>query len=143
MLTNNFLSYLVQAFSKTSSNKPISGSVSTQYPPKGFYNLCEIKIGTGSTPAKRTDYLLESPIDSSKYTSSYTVACSTDFNVENSFLNVQCSFTNTSDDELVVSEIGAFGSSYGDRNFMYAREVLDSPVTIPVGETKSFVLKLF
>ena len=61
--------------------------------------------------------------------------------------SIVTNITNTSSSETIhFSEIGLFvasptmGSSY---IYMIAREVFDTPITLALGETKSFVLKLF
>ena len=145
MLTNNFLSVLTTLFTNTNAyrtpGRDISGG--SPYPANFYSSSTSMRIGTGTTPAKRTDYKLESEISSENYTSNYNVVATNSYDIENSSLTVQATFTNIGSEDLIVSEVGAFGSNMNQYSFMWARKVFDQPITIAVGETKSFVIDLF
>ena len=150
MLTNNFLSVLTTLFTNSNSYKSpgrdityYEGSTTTVYPANFYSSNASMRIGTGTTPAKRTDYKLESEISSENYTSNYNVVATTSYDIENSSLTIQATFTNIGSEDLLVSEVGAFGSNMPQFSFMWARKVFDQPITIAVGETKSFVIDLF
>lgn len=150
MLTNNFLSVLTTLFTNTDAYKTpardttyYEGSTSIIYPANFYRHNASMCIGTGTTPAKRTDYKLESEISSENYTSTYNVVSTNSYDIENSSLTIQATFTNIGSEDLIVSEVGAFGSSMSQYSFMWARKVFDQPITIAVGETKSFVIDLF
>lgn len=93
-------------------------------------------IGTGTTPAKATDYKLSGE----KITSFSAIAgevvkeCNDDGSV-----TLSCTFTitNTGNADFTIGEVGLFGSvTYAASSttyVMYDRTVLDEPITIPTG----------
>ena len=102
---------------------------------------CGVYFGSGSTPATKNDYKLESPI-----TSGLTV-------VEPSPTPISCSengkyeimgvytVTNSSDAEINIWEIGIV-TQLCDWNVLMERTVLTEPVTIAPGKTKIINYKL-
>lgn len=144
MLTNNWMSCIGNGiFGTQTNNKDISGNSSGIFTLK--YALW-FSIGTGTTPAKRSDFTLEAEIDSSKYAATLTKGYTTDYSLENSYYQLQCLITNNSEEILSFQEMGLFAKNSSQNyatTFLIAREVFDTPITLAPGETKSFVLKLF
>lgn len=144
MLTNNWLSCIGNGiFGTDTKNKDTVGNSSGLAILK---NALWFSLGTGATPAKRTDFTLEAEIDSSKYVASLTKGYTTDYSLENAYYQLQCLVTNNSEEVLSFQEMGLFAKNSAQNyatTFLIAREVFDSPITLAPGETKSFVLKLF
>ena len=118
----------------------VAGSPMNNYP--GIY------FGTGSTPAKKTDYTLESPITTGlTITNASALSWQNDGNgkytVTSDFI-----VRNTTGAEINISEIGAFGPIYLNANYfnngssstwaivLMERTVLSEPVTIQPNESK-------
>ena len=106
-------------------------------------------IGTGNTPAKQSDYKMESLIGDAMYLSNLEVVCASgDGSYESETgLFVSGTVTNMSSSPLEVSEIG-FSAATANTNeenvrYLLAREVFDTPITIPTGGVQAFSLKLF
>lgn len=101
-----------------------------------------IIIGTGTTPPTVNDYKLENQItsgfgsttsfpnnDSAVYNAKGIVSC--------------CTITNSSQtDDLVINEIGYIKGRAGYWNILYDRIVLDTPITIAPGVTKTIEYRL-
>lgn len=91
-------------------------------------------LGTGTTTEKSTDYKLESAItenyDCSTLTKRYIQGA------ERDYINIFGTITNTGNAAFTFSEIGwvAYVSS-ADNEFLFAREVLDEPITVEPGES--------
>ena len=142
MLTNNWRAQIERLL--TGSMGHFRGEKGKHHP--GYsenFKVMKVEIGTGTTPAKTTDYKLESVI-SSGYTA--LINPSVTHTVDDvGGANVIANITNTSLDSLTFSEIGLLGNSYSTQAeyILFAREVFDTPITLAPGETKSFVLKLF
>ena len=105
-----------------------------------FGTMDGIYFGSGTTPATKDDYTLESPI-----TSGLSISSPTTLSYGNSSDGIHtCSaaFTiaNTTDSDISISEVGLFtpinstsGSYY---SVLMERTVLTEPITIPSGGTK-------
>ena len=144
MLTNNWMSCIGSGlFGTETKNKDTKGNSSGL---SALKNALWFSLGTGTTPAKRTDFTLEAEIDSSKYVASLTKGYTTDYSLENAYYQLQCLVTNNSEEVLSFQEIGLFAKN-SEQNyattFLIAREVFNAPIALAPGETKSFVLKLF
>ena len=149
MLTNNWKSMigktLISSVNKMKSWDGTETSLSSNQLTysKRFY------IGTGNTPAKQSDYKMESLIDDAMYLSNLEVVCASgdgSFESETG-LYVSGTVTNMSNLPLKVSEIG-FSAAKKNTNaendrFLIAREVFDTPITISAGGVQAFSLKLF
>lgn len=144
MLTNNWMSCIGSGlFGTETKNKDTKGNSSGLGVIK--YALW-FSIGTGTTPAKRSDFTLEAEIDSSKYAATLTKGYTTDYSLDNAYYQLQCLITNNSEEILSFQEMGLFAKNSSQNyatTFLIAREVFDTPITLAPGETKSFVLKLF
>lgn len=103
-----------------------------------------IMFGTGTTPATLTDYKLESQI-----TSGISAAYSGNASVDsdgNLHKSAFYTITNTSSDDITISEIGyaerlSGSSTIGDSGIsstsiscLFDRTLLTNPITIPAGE---------
>ena len=96
-----------------------------------------VMIGTGNTPPTKTDIHLESIINLSPTSTSLVVG------TNNILKKVIHKFTNTTDEAIVVKEIGlGYGgkvnASWPNNYFMCARKLLDTPITMQPGETYQF-----
>lgn len=102
-----------------------------------------IGIGTGTTAATEDDYKLEAPVTGVTCDSTITAIGGND-----SKKTYTATFSNTTDADVVVTEIGFltnfyYNSSTGNNdNFLLDRIVLDTPITIPAGESKAITYEL-
>ena len=148
MLTNNYLAQLTKMFCEDVSSEKATKSTTGKY--TSTWSSMQnkgAKIGTGTTPPKVTDYKIENEIDASKYQASISNIKVTNFDNEGSTQCINVTVTNISGEPLTVSEIGLenWGGSVDSENFhlLIAREVFDTPITIPTGGVQAFSLKLF
>lgn len=171
MLTKNakkILLYYLMNSSQTSNSSPIptsdttlvniSGSEKTTYLTQeciySFINSLNhmitapttdsvtfIRIGTGTTAATENDYKLEAPVTGVTCDSVVTAIGGND-----SKKTYTATFSNTTDADVVVTEIGFltnfYYSSSDNDNFLLDRIVLDTPITIPAGESKPITYEL-
>ena len=149
MLTNNWKSMIGKTLI-TSVNKMKSWAGTETFPTSNQFTYSKrFYIGTGNTPAKQSDYKMESLIDDAMYISNLEVVCASgdgSFESETG-LSVSGTVTNMSNLPLEVSEIG-FSAAKTNTNaendrFLIAREVFDTPITISPGGVQAFSLKLF
>lgn len=109
---------------------------------------CGVLIGSGSTPATREDYKLESQITSGiSALNTYSVpVIAVD---ENGVCTVSTSFAlkNTTEEDITIREIGVYawvntssGSAYA--HILLERTVLDQPITIKPGLAKVLTYKI-
>ena len=147
MLTNNYLAQLTKMFCEDVNSEKATKSTNGNYTSTWQSTQNKgAKIGTGTTPPKVTDYKMESEIDASKYQTSISNIKVTNFDNEGSTQCINVIVTNISGEPLTVSEIGLenWGSSNIDQyHLLIAREVFDTPITIPPGGVQAFSLKLF
>jgi len=99
-------------------------------------------FGLSDTPVTRDDYNLKEKITEGTGNNQMnygTVTLETMQEIENGYLfRIIRSATNNSPSDITVKEIGLFVEHYpysGPYYFMLARDVLASPVTVPVGST--------
>lgn len=148
MLTNNWRSVIGKIIASPQSKMKNWAGTETS-PTTSLNYVKRFYIGTGNTPAKQSDYKMESLIDDAMYLSNLEIVCASgDGSYESETgLFVSGTVTNMSSSSLEVSEIGfsAANTTAAAENVRYllAREVFDTPITIASGEIKSFVLKLF
>lgn len=173
MLTKNakkLLLYYLMNSSQTSTSNPvpatggfkltnISGSDKTAYPTDisvfSFINSFNhmvtapttnsatfIRCGTGTTSATEDDYKLES------YATGLTSdAAVTAISGDISKKTYTATFSNTTNADITVTEIGFFTNCYYEGaaqndNFLLDRIVLDTPITIPAGESKPITYEI-
>ena len=101
-----------------------------------------IIIGTGTTPPTVNDYKLENQITSGfGSTTSFPNSDSAVYNAKG--IVSCCTITNSSQtDNLVINEIGYIKGRAGYWNILYDRIVLDTPITIAPGATKTIEYRL-
>ena len=102
-------------------------------------------VGSGTTPATMEDYKLENPITSGLAT--YSVSRNVTFAKEYSEAVWTLTLSNTSSAPITVSEIGyvtAFtsGSASTTQYALTDRTVLDTPITIPAGESRTLTYSI-
>ena len=156
MLTRNFYSHMRATMQKTSADFTMvdgstgshgNGEVSTSgafAPFSAMTTYAEqatargVSFGTGTTPAKVTDYCLENPI-----TSGLTVITpsATTYNRTEKYEEYTVTFGVTSTNTVTISEIGLkCNPSYTTPNnqmvAMVDRTVLENPIEIPAGQSK-------
>ena len=95
MFTNNYWAALTNMFGP--NNSYYRNGVSTIGSDASLSHLRSMqsmKIGTGNTPAKKSDYVLEAPIDESLYTVAFVDNFSSDISSDEAYLSLQATFTN-------------------------------------------------
>ena len=154
MLTKNFYSYMNAAFSAagkevtfvktdgTTANLRYSNS----FTPFAVMNKWSVNnngfgvsFGTGTTPATMSDYSIESGLGGTQISVSYPDSVS--YSRDNTFDMYSVSFgiTNKTAEAITISEVGLTAVPYSYSTASYAlvdRTVLDTPVTIPAGQSK-------
>lgn len=109
-------------------------------------------FGTGTTPAKYTDYKLENPINEGITGVEYYVVKSYNEDSNNYEAIITATFTSTIN--TTITEVGLVKSIFDDNNPTYseyasyyynvlaAREVLDTPIEVKAGETFTVSIKI-
>lgn len=150
--TTYFVCTDIGGWMKTARCKEIVGSVSNSMLSDNTYP--GVYFGTGSTPAKKSDYKLESPITSGlAFTNPSALAWTEDGNGKYA-ASADFVVRNTTEAEINIYEIGLFTPFSWNYNFValtnsmpvnYAlmeRTVLTEPITIPAGGTKMITYKI-
>ena len=123
-------------------------TANANYPPFKVMNgwsksatITGVSFGTGTTPATVSDYFLESILGDTQI--SVSAPSSISFNKLDTYEEYTVTFgvTNKTADAIAISEIGLTAMPYSpySGNNQYAlvdRTVLDTPVTIPAGQSK-------
>ena len=149
MLTNNWKSMIGKTLINSVNKMKTWDGTETSPTSNQFTYAKRFYIGTGNTPAKQSDYKMESLIDDAMYKSNLEVVCASgDGSYESETgLSVSGTVTNMSSSPLEVSEIGFSAANKNtnaeDSRFLLAREVFDTPITISPGGVQAFSLKLF
>lgn len=91
----------------------------------------KIAIGSGTTSPKKTDYKLENQIADALASIDMTGGMAT----------ASITYKNTSSSDKTVTEVGLLTYDPG-YSWMLARELLENPITVRVGEVKSFSITL-
>lgn len=100
-------------------------------------NLAFIGVGSGDTPESVNDYKLDNYINTLTYVSGSAAQ-------NGELANKTATFQNDTSSTIIVKEVGLyydFGSGYPP--VLMARKVLDTPVSIEPGETKSFSVHIY
>ena len=123
--------------SASGSFKNIEGTmVSVQG--SAILNTVRLRVGTGTTAATVNDYAIETP-DTSLSVSGDNYSKPSAYG-DDYIGMVTATFQNTTDNDIVVSELGLLGTT--NYNVLIAREVIN-PVTIPAnGGTKTFTISI-
>lgn len=113
-------------------------------PVQGDYG---VYFGSGSTPATREDYKLESPIESGLSITNPGSLVWLETDGDNRSAVADFVLRNTSGAEIVVREVGFVSAliRQNDGDFypcLFERTVLDNPVTIPAGEARLIEYKV-
>lgn len=100
-----------------------------------------IRCGTGTTAATEDDYNLEMEATGLTCDSVITAIGS------NQTKTYTATFSNTTESDIVVTEIGFFTKYYyrtnaNYDNFLLDHIILDTPITIPAGESKAITYEL-
>lgn len=98
-----------------------------------------VQFGSGTTPAKATDYRLESPVTLSFSNPSKVLTNTTPEGIERTV-----TFGVSATEDVTISEVGCFiavtarvgGSSAGGNPILVDRTVLETPITIKAGQSK-------
>ena len=149
MLTKNFYALMRTALGKTSSTiTSIQNETATVYMDSDWYGVFSamngyetagnqyVRFGSGTTPATVNDYKLESQIDSD-----ITVANPSAVTTEqtDSYILWTATFGVSASVETTISEIGLISKAHianGNAATLVDRTVLDTPITIPAGQSK-------
>ena len=155
MLTKNFYSYMRAAFQKVSatfiktngatgdsswstSAIPIFAAMNKwTWPNQVISN--GVAFGTGATPATVSDYFLEGILGGTQIDVSVPSAVS--FSRVDTYDEYSVTFgiTNKTAEAITISEVGLFATvnpNTSVSNVLVDRTVLDTPVTIPAGQSK-------
>lgn len=103
----------------------------------GYFTTYGFCLGRGATPATKADYALEDMITSGLSCITYSTA--TNWYDDGAEKIWSYTMQNTSDADITIREIGKIGQFYSGNtayHVMVDRTVLDTPITIPAGETK-------
>lgn len=104
-----------------------------------------VAIGTGTTPPTLDDYTLAEPIENNLKLKSTGVSYSLPTDDKPVLVATQ-TVTNISTENVTITEVGLFGlyqlgnATHGIT--LYTRTLLDTPVTITPGETKSITVSI-
>ena len=153
MLTKNFYSYMRLVFQKATSTFTLTdGSVSTissttnsQPPFEIMKNWADavratgVAFGTGTTPATVSDYFIESILTKTEI--SVSTPSAVNFSRYDTYEEYTVTFgiTNKTAEAITISEVGLTAIPYSYSTASYAlvdRTVLDTPITIPAGQSK-------
>ena len=148
MLTKNFYEYMRAVFLKVGGTYTLKDgtkktvSLADDKPP--FKNMnTGVSFGTGTTPATASDYKLESLLDSTQINvATPSVVSFSRFDAYDEY-SVTFGVTNKTAEAITISEVGLAaipyysGSSTSTRKCVLVdRTVLDTPITIPAGQSK-------
>ena len=156
MLTKNFYAYIRGSFSENNTAATFTLTdgtasmvqLSSSYPPFKVMNTWAksntstgVSFGTGTTPPTVSDYFLESLLTATQINVSVPSLVSFSKYDTHEEYTVTFGITNKTADAIAISEIGLTAMPYSpySGNNQYAlvdRTVLDTPVTIPAGQSK-------
>lgn len=151
MLTKNFYAYMRAVLQNTSAEftlkngnaQPSIVTFANYIPPfvamnKHVVNSNDagVSFGIGTTPANTTDYKLENPLPSTQISVSVPSAVSYSRGDTCDEYSVTFGVTNKTSDAITISEIGLIASPQTSYPVLVDRTVLDTPVTIPAGQSK-------
>ena len=156
MLTKNFYSYIRSSFSGQETYATFTNTdgtirtvfVATNYPPFKVMNVwgksttsTGVSFGTGTTLASVSDYTLESRLTDNQISVSTPSAVSFSRGDAYDEYSVTFGVTNKTANDITISEIGLTAMPYspsGGSNVytLVDRTVLDTPITIPAGQSK-------
>lgn len=121
------------------STFPVTPSSSSHESCGGVY------FGSGSTPATKSDYTLESPISTGLTITNPNVFNCTTNGAGQWVISASYVLTNTTAGEINIYEVGVVTPLYASktyRPFLMERTVLTAPITIAPGEAKLVTYKI-
>lgn len=156
MLTRNFMFMLANSSGMALDDKPASvtningetssslsfgtGSGSSVPFSSQFWKNSKFVLGKGTTPAKSSDYALDSEIalayDCSVLTKKYVS------DATNDRINIFGIVLNPITEPITIKEIGWVVTISNDNTFLLAREVLEEPITIEPGKSVAINVNL-
>ena len=161
MLTNNFYKIMLSLMTKPgqtifptkydgTSSSPISDPrylfEGLRYVKSGGFasGMYGTYFGTGTTPPTRADYKLEAPITSNALYSTATEAPLVSYDEDHARLYMTHEVHNAGTTDVTVTEMGVFGGASDTSKviFLLDRTVLDTPITIPAGGSKSITVAI-
>lgn len=100
-------------------------------------------FGSGSSVESSLDYKLESELDTLTLINNTT-------NIVSGAFVITSTVKNSTDEDILISELSTFMNSmrtimndpYYSKTFMLTRNVLETPITIKPGETKTFTITI-
>ena len=104
--------------------------------PESMYS--HIGVGSGNTAPTADDYNLENEL------TSLTCTSASMSNTSEMSKQFTATFSNQTGEDVTVKEVGWFVSSYYSttKTKLFERTVLDTPVTIPNGESRAFTVEI-
>ena len=153
MVLENFINWSASSVLKSFANADINttrqgGNITTLYANSSYYtnNLQGryVDIGFGDTPETSTDYKLadSNAVDSP----TLTWVVSSEARVYPSLRVVSSTYRNDTGSDVIVKEVGmvTHGSGVSDNSYnaLLTRTVLDTPIIVAAGETKTFTISL-
>lgn len=132
--TQELTTYSWKDVLSTSTSSTTSSTSSSRY--NGF----TIFVGTGETTPTAEDYKLDTPVE-------LDVLDASCYHFENGMTVVSRTFQNNTESDVTIKEIGVYIFAHGGNTashpcVMIARTVLDTPITIPVGDVHTFSYKI-
>ena len=151
MLTKNFYSYMKISFTTTNTEATFTMTNGTtassllyvQNPPFKVMNSWAktitangVSFGTGTTQSTASDYVLESILGDTQI--NVSVPSGISFNKFDTYEEYTVTFgvTNKTTEVITISEVGLTVPISGGSYALVDRTVLETPVTIPAGQSK-------
>lgn len=139
MITENLSKYLAYAAFRRNPDATqitMEGQGGETITESEFWNInansqYKIAIGSGTTSPKKTDYKLENQI----------TAAPASIDMTGGMATASITYKNTSSSDKTVTEVGLLTHDTS-HTWMLARELLENPITVRAGETKSFSITL-
>ena len=150
MLTKNFYSYMRAILQKTSATFTRTNGTTGAYtstndsPPFTVMNAWAteaeatgVSFGTGTTPSTASDYFLKNILGDTQISVSVPSAVSfSRFDTYDEY-SVTFGVTNITAEAITISEVGLTANPQSNPYYVLVdRTVLDTPITIPAGQSK-------
>lgn len=140
MITENLSKYLAYVAFRRDPNATqitMKGQGGETITESEFWNInadsqYKIAIGSGTTPPKKTDYKLENQIHAN--------VCNID--MQGGMATASWAYKNTTSSDKTITEVGLLTHHPVRGTWMLARELLEKPVAVKVGEVKTFSITL-
>lgn len=142
---SDYTSYIVSQW--FGGSMELNDSTNTPDTTASTFGKRSLSLGRGTTTPTEDDITLEDFIENESV-STLSIAC----NQKEGIVIIQKTVKNVSGEDLTVSELGFFTSKssryssipipVNDGAYLWAREVLDTPVTIAPGEMATFAMSV-